>query len=467
MSKDDPPNWEALKAGWTAEPALAAKVIKKLLLQPPHTPTALNNFTPLVKRELTRSQVFKKGKVFNLRDTVAIKRDDTNDDLSHEARIGEIMNGTTGFVWTVGLVADEWIESKEADKLNPGGPRRGTKRVQYLLTEWLPGIRLFDWAKDKKIEVVWPILLQNFAILAQANKKNGFTHYDLHGGNTNVRFGDVQEIVYPEGVLTTNAMVRIFDFGRSFAMVKDEEGERSEGVTVSNLFVRPVSAPQHDIFLLLISTFRQCSGNVWDTPSGVRLKTFFGLADVKFVDANTRHDTRYRHFGKVLPIRFKWRSFWKMISELEWSEGCWKATTSSSDEEQESKVITPKPTESLALRNWLALYPWQAGTSVSEWQTATRSHRARLRGWIEQLGKVSGGAHSSGTVDVELKIPPLDQWTLEKRREYFDTLSNLVNVTLKDDEDRESRCRVLKNFCSAISEQLILELDSWSKLQIH
>jgi hypothetical protein len=133
----------------------------------------------------------------------------------------------------------------------------------------------------------------------------------------------------------------------------------------------------------------------------------------------------------------------------------------SSEEEQEKKELTPKPAEALALRNWIALYP------VSTWQNAIRSHRAKLRVWIEQLGKLSGGAHSIHGVDVELKVPSLENWTLDKRQEYFETLSSLVAVTLKDEEDRESRCRALKNFCSTISEQLILELDEFAKLQIH
>jgi hypothetical protein len=458
------PDWNVLRAGWVADPALAVGVVKKLLLQPPHRDGALSNFKPLVRRELTKSTTFKKGKVFNLHDTVAIKRDDTGDDLTHEEKIGKIMNGISGFVWTVGLVADDWIESRNSDGYSQEVPRRGTKRVQYLISEWLPGVRLFDWARGKKVQEVWHVLLQNFAILTQANRKNGFTHYDLHGGNTNIKFGETREITYPEGVLTTNATVKLFDFGRSFAI---DENKQPVGTTISHLFVRPLSAPQHDIFLLLVSCFRQCAGNTWKTPSGQKLKTFFGVGDIDFTTENTKYDTRYRHFGKVLPIRFKWNAFWKMIGELEWSEECWKATVLP-EEEVKVEEIPAKPTASLELRNWIALYPWQAGNSVTEWQNATRAQRAKLLSWIEQLGKLTGGAHSMKPApDVQLKMPPLEKWTLERRQEYFKTLGDLIVVTMKEEEGREGRSRELKNLCSMLSEQLILELDEWSRLQIH
>ena len=164
----------------------------------------------------------KRDRVYLIPGVIAVKfpdREDFRDENVSEACVGLQVNSLRkecpNFVWTYGIA-----------RLSPPRQMKGysmDKEYLCVLTEKIDGISLTQFSNKKSFQELFPIFVQIWFALAFA-RKIGLTHYDLHSGNAIiVELKKPMTIHYPYGSITTQHLVKIIDWGRSFVFSSDEK----------------------------------------------------------------------------------------------------------------------------------------------------------------------------------------------------------------------------------------------------
>lgn len=179
----------------------------------PHATNELN--------QLLKTGLLKRNRIILLGDYLAVKYpdlDDSRDENVHEATVGLQVNTIRkilpNFVWTYGIIKCNPIPSMKGYDLN--------KKYDCCITEKVNGISFAMWGRRRSFREKFLVYVQLWLALAYANREIGFTHNDLHMGNAIViNLHDEISIEYEQTTIKTRELVKIIDFGRSFAYSTD------------------------------------------------------------------------------------------------------------------------------------------------------------------------------------------------------------------------------------------------------
>lgn len=163
----------------------------------------------------------KRNRIILLGDYLAVKYpdlEDTRDENVHEASVGlqvnKIRKVLPNFVWTYGIIKCPPIASTKGYNAN--------RKYKCCITEKVNGVSFSLWARRKSFYERFLIYVQIWLALAYANREIGFTHNDLHMGNALIiHLNEETTIEYEQTTIKTKDLVKIIDFGRSFAYGSD------------------------------------------------------------------------------------------------------------------------------------------------------------------------------------------------------------------------------------------------------
>lgn len=182
-----------------------------------------NNF-PKASDELNgmiRSGVVKRNRIVLIDDYLAVKypdQDDKRDENVHEACVGlqvnTIRRTLPNFVWTYGIIRCNPLQSMKG--------YTNERKYKCCITERVNGVSFSLWGRTKSFREKFIVYVQLWLALAYANREIGLTHNDLHMGNALIiHLPEPITIDYEETTIKTSELVKIIDFGRSFAYSTD------------------------------------------------------------------------------------------------------------------------------------------------------------------------------------------------------------------------------------------------------
>lgn len=256
----------------------------------------------------------KRQRIYLLEDAIVCKvedQKDKRDETKNEAFVGLQINkiiseiGYPNFVYTLGAFKAPYIipeGEKKWELFKPGEP------YPFVATEYIPGVSLHEYKRDKRIDELMPILVQIFFSVRFAYERNGFTHYDLHSGNVRINKRDHKIwMQYPWGSVKTDCITTIIDFGRTHI----QSNGVSYGRTIKQQGVYPKSNAWYDIVFVLYKNFPKSD---LKTHEGKALLKFFGLKEESegFIP---RKDI-YAYLNSLQERTFSWESFLKMLSRF-------------------------------------------------------------------------------------------------------------------------------------------------------
>jgi serine/threonine protein kinase len=216
----------------------------------------------------TYGQVFEAGLLHGSKDFIIKVPRGRYGDLLHEYFVGRFLNELRGTISNFAYTYAGFTCSPPILTNNLGGINIPTINwcarkpgVQYIVQERIPGKAMRQLLSKISPNVFMQIFLQIILSLAEAHKRFGFTHYDLHGGNVILRdTGTPISMAFPspsgEIYITSQYVATIIDFGNAFIKVNINGEKQTFGKHfLEHYGITRRSFPLYDIFTFMSDAY--------------------------------------------------------------------------------------------------------------------------------------------------------------------------------------------------------------------
>jgi len=269
----------------------------------------IGTMTPLLKHYINHSTLLK-GRIIILPEFFVIKYPKNNDDreIYQQTAIGLVVNSLIkeypNFVQTYGLFN---LPQPSHPKFTPGDRR---KYLPCCVVEKIDGISLSRFQEGKSFKTLYPIFLQLWFAMRIAYQRFGLTHYDLHQGNVIItRCSQKQKIEYPWGIVETNYLAKIFDWGRSYCYVEKDGNRISLGTQMKSIGVENMSNYFYDVFLSLEHSFTRGRDDV-------EMSKFLDFFNINFGQRTLQN------IVQVAKQTYQWRKWLSLVASCPYAHHC-------------------------------------------------------------------------------------------------------------------------------------------------
>lgn len=367
--------------------------------------------TPYSERNLKRlidNGIDKQGRIIISDNFFVLKFPDEEDEdydvIFQEVAIGlqvnKLRNLCPNFVYTFGLCKTS----------PPSSIRKGYRRQNYhcAVLEHVDGEVLSRVVDRRSFKDNYVIYLQIWLCLALAQSQIGLTHYDLHTGNVLVvNLGEYIQIEYPWGIIRTNKLVKIIDWGRSFAYGEYNGKKITIGRAYSRLGIQVGPNYFYDCYLVL----KRSLGRTRDSDLN-QFVNFFGV---------NPNSSEHADLHEVSRRSYDWFKWYDLISNHSFARECFK----------KRELNLPDPLN--LPRNGLPRdYTFkELERYLNDWRSEdydlVRKQRDIEKNRLEEIRSMRKRLSTQNRLPVKLEKVNLNDYTQEMQEKILAALNNIVN----------------------------------------
>lgn len=358
-------------------------------------------------RDIIEDGISHRGRIVILSKFFVLKLPDEEDEgydaIFQEVAVGlqanKLRTACPNFVYTFGICKTD----------PPNSLRRGYRRQNYhcAVIEHINGESFSRTVEKKSFREHYDIYLQIWLALAFAQSQIGLTHYDLHTGNVIiVNLSEPTNIEYPWGTLRTTKLVKIIDWGRSFAYGEYKGKKVSIGKPYPRLGIQMGPNYFYDCYHIIKRSMTKLKN-----PELEPFLKFFGV-ETNFSD--------HKDLLEVARKPYEWKKWHDLIVNHPFAQSCFKVRpVELPDPLHFPRLELPKDYTFKELERYLS--DWRATD-----YTLAREQLEKEQTRLEKLREMRKALQGQNPLPVKLEKINLNNYTQEAQEKILAVLNNIV-----------------------------------------